>query len=174
MSLKSVLVILPLLAVAGAGAIGLNGRGPTARASQDLAPDESKLPGVDEARIKKLVDALRGPAKTKSLLKERCEAAFTECDARWQDFLAGRGTLDIFLGSSQRLCTAERDLSLKKADQVAALEGHWKRMQKVEEINQARFNAARIAVQELAQSRYFRLDAEIQLARARTNPDVTN
>jgi hypothetical protein len=40
-------------------------------------------------------------------------------------------------------------------------------MQKVEEVNRARHNAGLIGVQDLAESQYFRLDAEIQLERAK-------
>ena len=45
-------------------------------------------------------------------------------------------------------------------------------MQRVEDINQARFNAGQIAVQDLAESQYFRLDAEIQLERAKGTPQL--
>ena len=71
------------------------------------------------------------------------------------------------LGSSQRLLQAEFDLSSKRADHIAALEAHWQRMREVETINQARHDAGRIPIQDLAQSRSGRCRAEILLERAK-------
>ena len=39
--------------------------------------------------------------------------------------------------------------------------------QKVEEVNQARFDAGRVAIADLAHSRYYRIQAEIWLERAK-------
>jgi len=114
--------------------------------------------------------------KLKRLLMERQEAVRNEADARWQDFLAGRGTLDIMLGACGRLRDAELEMSPKRADQIAALDAQWKRMQKVEAINKDRYDSGRIAIQEYEQSRYHRLNAEIQLERAKIGrlPRVEN
>jgi outer membrane protein TolC len=65
------------------------------------------------------------------------------------------------------LLKAERDLSTKKADQVAAWETHRQRMQDAYVINQARYNEGRISIIDLAQADYYRLDAEIGLERAK-------
>ena len=95
------------------------------------------------------------------------DAAKRELDARWKEFCAGRGTLDILVGASRRLLEAERDLSSKKDDQVAAWDTHRQRMQDLCDINLARFEAGQIPIQDLAQADYYRLDAEIGLERAK-------
>ena len=103
----------------------------------------------------------------KSLLKARLDAASTALKARWKEYCAGRGTLDILIASSKRTLEAERDLSTSKANQIAAWESHLQRMQQLYVINLARYNAGRISIQDLADTDYFRLDAEIGLERAK-------
>jgi hypothetical protein len=129
--------------------------------------DEIKLPVTEEAMIKAWLDAYPCKPHLKVLLKERYEAALTECGTRWKEFLAGRGTMDIMLEAFRNLRDAERELSPRKADQVAVLEAYWKRTKRIEEINNARYQAGRIPVSDWAQARYVRADAEIQLERAK-------
>lgn len=117
--------------------------------------------------MKELADAAKVSDKQKVLLKELHRAAREEMDARWQEFLAGRGTLDIMLGASLRLLEAERELSDKKADQVTALENHWRRMREMEKVDQAQFQAGRLAEADWAQSRFYRIQAELWLEKAR-------
>jgi RNA polymerase sigma factor (sigma-70 family) len=105
--------------------------------------------------------------KLKSLLKERYEAASEVVDARFREFLAGRGTLDILIQSSHRLFDAERELSAKKADQIAAAEKRLRLLKAVEEVNKGRYDDGRISIQDYAQSKYNRLEAEIWLERAK-------
>jgi hypothetical protein len=130
-------------------------------------PDEGKLAALDEGRVKKLLEKAGVSDKLKALLKDKHEAALTEARARREAFLAGRGTLDIYLGASLRLLEAERDLSDKKEDQISALDGHWRRMKEVEEFNQAAFDAGRLMIFDLSQSKFYRIQAEIWLERAR-------
>ncbi|HLN27246.1 MAG TPA: hypothetical protein VK395_05840 [Gemmataceae bacterium] len=127
------------------------------------------LPVADMSgdRINVLLAGIKAGDKMGELVKGQLEAAKTELDARWQEFLAGRGTLDIMLGSSQRLLQAEFDLSTKRSDRIAALEAHWQRLREVETINQSRYDAGRIPIQDLAQSRSGRCRAEILLERAK-------
>jgi outer membrane protein TolC len=100
-------------------------------------------------------------------LEARLAAANKEVRIRWKEYCAGRGSLDIYLNSSRRVLEAERDLSAKKADQVAAWESHLQRMQQAYVINLARYNAGRIPIQDFAQADYYRRDAEIGLERTR-------
>src|SRR5262249_54534409 len=66
-------------------------------------PDEGKLAALDEARVKKLLEKAGVSDKLKALLKDQHEAALTWARARREEFLAGRGTLDIYLRASLRL-----------------------------------------------------------------------
>jgi RNA polymerase sigma factor (sigma-70 family) len=118
---------------------------------------------VPPERVKAMLGEAEGAMK--ALLKEQLEAAQTETDARWKEFLAGRGTLDIAMHASQRLLQAEMELSHSKADFIAALEAHLQRMKDVETVNQARFDAGRIPLQDLAQSRFNRVRAALWLER---------
>src|SRR5262249_25367116 len=95
------------------------------------------------------------------------EAAKLELDSRTKEFMAGRGTLDITMGASKRLLEAERESSPKRADQIAACEAHLNRMKEIENVNRQRFNAGRIGIQDLAESTYYRIEAEIWLERAK-------
>jgi hypothetical protein len=125
------------------------------------------MPNISLPRMKSLLENRKIGERMRALLKAQFEAADTEARGRWHEFLAGRGTLDWLLGSSQRLVEAERALGDTKADHLVALENHVKRMRAVEETEVARFQAGRISIQELAESRFHRLQAEIQLERAR-------
>jgi hypothetical protein len=121
-------------------------------------------------KVKELLATSKGSDKLKSLLKDRYEAASEELTARFKEFLIGRGTLDILINSSHRLFEAERELSDKKADQIAAGEKRLRLLQEVEQVNQRRFDDGRIAAQDYAQSKYNRLEAEIWLERAKERP----
>jgi outer membrane protein TolC len=103
----------------------------------------------------------------RALLKERVEAAKTEVQARTREFEAGKGILDFLIAASRRLLVAEWELSDKKEDQLAALKAHFDRMKAAEDLNQERFGAGRIAVQDLQQTKYYRLEAEIWLEKAK-------
>ena len=145
-----------------------------APAEQERPEDRAERLGViaiilitSDDKVKAMLDVVNVDAKMKSLLKDRFDAAKTEVTARGKEYSAGRGMLDIYIGSSRRLLEAELDLSSKKADHVAAWETHLHRMQGVYEINFARYNEGRISVQDLAQADYYRRDAEIGLERAK-------
>jgi RNA polymerase sigma factor (sigma-70 family) len=146
-------------------------QGPEAQVAEPQPPkadQEESLPAADTKQLKKSLDeATNLSEKLKALLAQRQEAARNELEARWQDFLAGRGMLVILLEVSGHLKNAELEMSPKRADQLAALEAHWKRTQKIEETNKRRFDEGRISLQEYEQSRYHRLNAEVQLERAK-------
>src|SRR5438034_10360624 len=102
-----------------------------------------------------------------SLLKEQLEMAQTEMDARLREFLAGRGTLDISIGASLRLLQAELDLCQNQSDRLASLQVHLQRMTIIVRVNQLRFDAARIPIMDLAQSKFFLARAGIWIERVK-------
>jgi hypothetical protein len=108
-----------------------------------------------------------GARRMQRLLEARLAAAKDEWNARMQEFLAGRATLDVLVDASTHLALSQRELSDRKADQLATYEAHFQLMKDVQEIAEARFNAGRMAPAELAQARYQRLTAEIELERAK-------
>lgn len=86
---------------------------------------------------------------------------------RLRNMYAARGTLDFTLRWSLRWLEAERRLARNDEEFLPALERHWMTLRQLEDLNQARYLAGRVAVQDLAQSREYRLEAEIWLADAR-------
>jgi outer membrane protein TolC len=106
-------------------------------------------------------------ANLTDLAKAKLEAARGEYEARFIQFVAGRGTLDFLLDTSRRLLDSERAVTTKEADLVAAFERHWIVTKQIEEVNKSRYDAGRISIEDLLQSTYFRLQAEIWLVEAR-------
>ena len=139
---------------------------------QQLTEDQQldALLGMDFDRWNKAVDATTLSNKLKTLLKERLLAARRKPADVLVDFRAARGMLELLVGASGRLRDAELEMSPKQADQVEALEGHWKRMKMIEEIINVRTNRGLIIIQDYDESRYHRLNAEIALELARTQP----
>jgi hypothetical protein len=123
--------------------------------------------GLTEAQAAELLAKSEQPAKIKSIIQQLFEAANVEAHNRWNNYVAGIGMLDMYLGGSRRLLEAERLLSKEKSHQVAALERHLKRMHEIENIAQARYEAGRIPVFDLAEPRYYRLQAELWLEQER-------
>src|SRR5262249_5779770 len=122
-------------------------------------PDDDELfPNVttfDEKKVNALLAAAKGGDQLKALLKARLDAATIEADRRCKEFVAGRGMLDFFLASSQRLLKAELELSTQKADQLAALATHLRLLKKVHAMNQVRFEAGRIKLEDVKQTEFF-------------------
>jgi outer membrane protein TolC len=158
-----------LLVVLAAGVVGVAGLSTRSLLAQ--APDGKVIvaagapaPGQD-----KILDAREDrSAKMQKLLKDRESAAQTEFRAQNEQFIAGRGTLDILLATSGRLLRAELELATTRQKRVAAREAEVERIGKILEINTARYNAGRASIADLAQTRYFHLDAQIELEREKT------
>src|SRR5207237_10486747 len=108
----------------------------------------------------------------RQLARAKLDVARAEAEPRFQEFLAGRGTLDILLGAAQRWLDSELALCERDADRVAALARHWQLVWTIETVNRARYEAVRIPLQDLAQTQYARLEAELNLVQtaARAGP----
>jgi hypothetical protein len=101
------------------------------------------------------------------LLKAKRNAARTQFTERFQEFLAGRGTLDFLLESVVSFLDAERAVAGDSpAAQSTYYEAYWLYTREMERINKARFDAGRIPIQDYMQCRYFLLDAQIGLLRS--------
>jgi hypothetical protein len=183
-TLKTFLVVgLTATVVGGTGvsllALAHDSKQAEARASKQTTasnenPDNKK---PAEEALKKDVDARKAELETlkretaelnlKRLLKDRVEMAKVEVEARMKQFKAGKGTLDFLIGASKRLVMAEIDATDIKLEQLSALKAHLERMKNVQDIDQQRFNEGRISIEDLSQSKYYRLEAEIWLERAK-------
>jgi hypothetical protein len=158
--------------------------GQTAYVSQSTSPrnnstlDESRentekhraeLQILPEEKVKELLaERTDLNEKLRELLRQRHDAAVVQVTSRFREFQAGRGTLEFMLNSTRHYYEAERDLSDKKPNQVAALERRLALLKEVETAEETRFKEGRVPVQNLALTRFHRLEAEIALERLRS------
>jgi hypothetical protein len=122
---------------------------------------------LDEAKVKRSVEESKASPRMKTLLTERHAAAQTELKCRYEQYLAGRGTLDILIASSGRLLDADRDLSAGRKIHIEAWKKHVERLQEIEKFVKAQFTAGRASLADAAQAECARLTGEIGLERAR-------
>ncbi len=127
---------------------------------------EYSLASASEKRVRALLEGSNADPKMKALLRDRFAAARAASEQRYQQYLAGRGTLDMLLKSFEWLFEAERDLSDRKADHVVALKNYLQNLKLAEEIVTAQYRAGRASLADYEQARYLRLRAEIWLERA--------
>ncbi len=182
MLLTKLNLALVLIVLAGATA---RAQGPAGKGAEEAQQEAQRMRaqklkmglGADLAdmpadRLRALLDGIKLDDRMGLLVRALVETARIEADARWREFLEGRGTLSACLGASERLFQAELDLSNRREDRMAALQAYWQRSTDVETINQGRFDTQRVTVQDLAQARYYRLHAEILLERAKTGRPI--
>jgi hypothetical protein len=131
------------------------------RAEEALKKNEDQRKAEAEALRREMAEL-----NLKRLVQERVETAKKEVEARMFQFEAGKGTLDFLIGASKRLLTAETD-DKPSVVALAPLQAHFDRMKKIQDINQERFDGGRISIEDLAQAKYYRLEAEIWLERAK-------
>jgi hypothetical protein len=105
-------------------------------------------------------------ANLNELLQERKEAARKEYVGRAKEFLVGRGTLDFLHEVTLHLRDAELTIAKQEAERRVILERHWARCKSIEAINKQRNDEGRIPTKDYLESRWYRLDAEIDLIRA--------
>jgi hypothetical protein len=98
----------------------------------------------------------------KTLMAARHTAAVAEVSARYQEFMNGRGTIEILFGAAQRLLHAELDL-LEPTNQVQAWENHHKLLKEIFQVQDERFKAQRIPIQDVKQAEFYMLDAELHI-----------
>jgi hypothetical protein len=103
----------------------------------------------------------------KQLAQAKMEAARSECLARKEDFLAGRGMLALLHLACRRWLESQLAIGDSAADRLTALQRHWELAKQIEVINQERYQAKPIPIQDLLQTRYERLDAELRFAQTR-------
>ena len=106
-----------------------------------------------------------GDTALRKLQKERFNAALAETRARYEEFLAGKGTQDTLVSSVHRLSLAELDLTDKPAERVAILERVVAMYKDADQVAEVRYQAGRISVADRQEARYQYLNAQIELLR---------
>lgn len=107
----------------------------------------------------------------RKLLKARYNEALAEVDVASKLFQAAQGSYDSVAGARQRLLRAGLELCDQPADKVALLTQHVERAVAAEKVAQAAQEAGRGSAAAVHRARYQRLDAEIQLLRAKREAD---
>jgi hypothetical protein len=129
------------------------------------------LPGLAELTI----EAERGAARrrfdvwtapTAGLRRTIFDLAQVEWQARYEEFLAGRGATDVLLAAGHRRRDAALALAETAAARRALLEDHWRWCWSAEAIALARHHSGRVTIQELLAVRFERLLAELDLKTA--------
>jgi hypothetical protein len=173
------------LLVAGIGALGvatglgLKGQAqtPADRALAAAAEPAAKKHIIDkileeaDPEVVKMLEKEKKAAVAadyQKLAKEKVDAAHQAVEARFKEFLAGRGTLDFLLESARRLQRAELAIATGQEQRLAAYEQLWKLTRAAEIINKARYDAGRIPVQDLADTTYARIEAQQKWVEARS------
>jgi hypothetical protein len=101
-----------------------------------------------------------------ALLVARADAIGKAYQARHDQFLVGRGTLNFYLSTAQRLRDAELALAANADERLAILDQFWLELWSCERIERKRFTQGRVAVQDCAEATSRRLEAEIALVDA--------
>jgi RNA polymerase sigma factor (sigma-70 family) len=113
-----------------------------------------------------LANAMPTDNESQKLIKKRYHFAHYELLARLQAFGAGttQGTIDVLLGCiTHRLLPAELALSNRLGDKLNAYERSLVILKWIEAVEEIRFRAGRVPVQDLEQICVERLSAEIKL-----------
>jgi hypothetical protein len=156
-SLMLVLLVVTLLGLAGIGALLAQAPlAPGIVVAWAPVPENQKPPTPAEQRLAERI---------KDLLDERRRSALIWATQQDEQFIAGRGTLDVLLHATERLAHAELELAATKERRIAIRQDQVERMKKYLDINKARFEAGRASIADVEQTRYFYLDARIELER---------
>jgi hypothetical protein len=101
------------------------------------------------------------------LLRARYNAVLEEVRGRWQQFQTGSSKLDPLLESLRRLRSSGVEVEAIGRNRLQFLEDYVAMTRQVEDLVQRAVKAGQLASADAAQARYMRLDAEVELLRAR-------
>src|ERR1700722_2727784 len=102
-------------------------------------------------------------ADVKDLARRRLEAIREAYLARFEEYRAGRGTLDSLREAQQFVARARQPLSIKADVNREALEGLWRSSWHTENLARFRYESGQVKAADYYQTVYFRLDAEVKL-----------
>jgi hypothetical protein len=127
-------------------------------------------PGLQDKEQKVQTEAPTD-SKLQKLLQARVEAAKSYLDIQLKLYDLGHPrmspSLDSIFDVQRPLALAEFEATNNKADQVKALERYFAGQKEHERINQERYKNEAISIQDLNYAKYYRLEAELWLERAK-------
>lgn len=106
------------------------------------------------------------------LLKDRYNVALKVAQVRVEEHLNGRSSVDSIFEQAKHLLTSELELTDIPKEHVKVREKQLQLAQDMEKVAQARYDSGRLSIADYEQARYFRLDAEIQLLRAKQKAEA--
>jgi hypothetical protein len=127
-------------------------------------PAQEKLPSIIAS---KPLNSAPGDDELRKLLIARYNAAVAEMAARFKEFQAGHCSLESMADAARHIVNSGLELSDKPAEQLELREKFLELEKEIEKIAQARFEAGRIPPADLERARYERLDAEVQVLKAK-------
>jgi ribosomal protein L20 len=133
-------------------------------ASQPTLPEERKLPAIIPVKPR---EPATSDDELRKLLVARYNSAVKQLEGRYNDFLTGMGALDIVVSVARRVTDSDLELADNPANQIAIREKLVDFLKTVEKLEQARLETQEIGLIDLEFTRYWRLDAEIQLLKAK-------
>jgi hypothetical protein len=105
------------------------------------------------------------------LASQRRDAARKTYLVMWLNYRESRASEETLYRWSRRWLEAERQLSERQADQVAAFEGHLERMQELESIIRKMQRSGVTTIYQVSAAEYYRVEAEMWLLQARGKKD---
>ena|SRR2546426_4748963 len=121
--------------------------------------------------VAEFIGKLLTPAPTDDELRklqiERYNAAHLELAGIWGNVAAGKLSFHAMVEPSRRLVHSELELYQQPAEKIIARERHLTLLKEVERLTKGAWTAGVVPSFEYHQIRYLRLDAEIELLRAK-------
>ena len=142
--------------------------------AQDLKPAPRELlKEVEVPAILKAKPLQEDPKddELRKLLKSRYNEAVTETTVVYVQYVRINGRLDSFIDATQRLLKAGLELHENLTEQVTLLTQYMELIKDTEKVAKQRNDSGQSNPSELPKARYYRLDAEIQLLRAKRQAD---
>ena len=132
--------------------------------AQPPEPAEAQLPAILKAKALK-----PGPGddELRKLLIARYNVAIAEMEVRLRELRAGKCLFDALADVAQRLVDSGIELSDKPTEQLTFREQFLELATEIERIQKASFDSGRTGQADLERARYLRLDAEIQVLKAK-------
>ena len=94
------------------------------------------------------------------------DAARKTYETTWANYRDGRAPADLLYRWSKRWLRAEKQISDRPADQIAACKAHLERMQELERLLRALQSSRQVTADEVSAAEFYRTEAELWLVEA--------
>jgi hypothetical protein len=165
--MKLVQVTIVVTALLGGWLLLASGPPSTAAQQPKKLPDPLWLEKLRPVLEAKPLEAAADDDAVRKLLKARYNAALRGLQARYEEVEAGKATLFTMLDAYSFVRNSWIELSDKPAEQIRAREIYFELAKEAESAAEVRHDRNALSTADLETYRYIRLDAEIDLVRAK-------